>query len=85
MIPMKAKNEIEVMVLMDLAEICKKLAEHPAATEKVRVQARQFVKEFNMLLPSRGEDTQPEHLEGETLLIRIARFLPTTIDLPLFG
>jgi hypothetical protein len=34
MTPLKANDEMEVMVLKDLAEICKKLAEHPGATEK---------------------------------------------------
>jgi len=58
---LEAKNGMEVMVLMDLAETCKKLAEHPGATEKVRVKARQLVEEFNVLLPSRGKGTHAQH------------------------
>ena len=74
---------MEVMVLKDLAEIRQKLAEHPGATEKVRVRARQFVEEFDVLLC--GKDTQAQHFGGETLLIRIARFLPSTLEMPLLG
>jgi hypothetical protein len=77
---MEAKNEMEGMVLMDLAEICKKLAGHPTATEKLRGQARQLVDEFNVLLPFRGKGTTVQHFEGEHLLIRMARFLPSVLD-----
>lgn len=48
---LEAKNEMDVMVLVDLAETCKKPAEHPRATEKVQVKARQLLEVFNVLLP----------------------------------
>jgi hypothetical protein len=50
---------------------------------EVRARARQFVEEFNVLLC--GKDTQAQHFGGETLLIRIARFLPSTLEMPLLG
>lgn len=47
MTTMEAKNEMLVMVLTDLAGICKKLAESSAVPEKLRVEARKFGEEFD--------------------------------------
>jgi hypothetical protein len=74
------KNEMLVMVLTDLAAICKKLADNLVLPEELRVQARQFVAEFNFLLPFRGKGTASQLCAGEALLIRIARFLSRLIE-----
>ena len=74
------KNEMLVMVLTDLAAICKKLTENPAVPEELRGKARQFEEEFNSLLPVRVEGTAAQHALGEQLLIKIARFLPRLLE-----
>ena len=74
------KNEMLVMVLTDLAAICQKLAENSAVSEELRVQARQFGKEFNSLLPYRGKGTAAQHFQGEDLIIKITRFLPRVLE-----
>lgn len=79
MATLEEKNEMEVMVLTDLAAICKKLAENSALREELRVQAGQFVEEFNLLLPHRGKSTPYQHYQGENLLNRIAGFLPSVL------
>ena len=56
-----------VMVLTDLAAICKKLADNSVLPEELRVQARQFVAEFNFLLPFRGKGTASQLCAGEAL------------------
>jgi len=66
----EAKNEMEVMVLTDLAGICRKLAENSALTERLRVQARQFVEEFDSLLPVRGKDNSDHTLVDVTSPLR---------------
>jgi hypothetical protein len=76
----ESKNELEVMVLTDLAAICKKLAETSATSEALRAKAHEFVEEFNSLLPARGKGTADMHFAGEQLLIKIARFLPRVLD-----
>ena len=70
-----------VMVLTDLAAICKKLADSSAVPEELRARARQFVAEFDLLLPYRGRGTAAHHAEGEQLLQKIARFLPRVIEI----
>jgi len=77
----ESKNDLKVMILVDLAEICRKVAGHPAAPEAMREQARSFVKQYEFLLPVRGKGNPDEHLWGETLFIQIARFLPQIIEL----
>lgn len=69
-----------VMVLTDLATICQKLADNSLLPEELRVQARQFVAEFNFLLPFRGKGTASQFCAGEALLLRIARFLPRVLE-----
>ena len=69
-----------VMVLIDLAAICKKLNENAAVPEELRVKARQFGEEFDSLLPVRGQGTLAQHAQGEQLLIKIARFLPRLLE-----
>jgi hypothetical protein len=70
------KNEMLVMVLTDLAGICKKLAENSAVPETLRVKAREFGEEFDSLSPHRGKGTAAQHFQGEDLLVRMAKFLP---------
>ena len=77
---MTSKDEVKVMVLCDLAAICKKLAGEPAVLEDLRLKAGEFVEEYNSLLPDRGRSTNPQHFEAAELLIRIARFLPRIVD-----
>lgn len=74
------KNEMLVMVLSDLAGICKKLSENSAVTEHLRTQASQFLQEFNSLEPYRGQGDPAQHFRGENLMVRIARFLPTLLE-----
>jgi hypothetical protein len=77
----QAKNEVEVMVLSDLAAICKKLAVNSAVPEGLRQKAAEFVEEYDLLVPHRGIGNATVHYLGENLLIRIARFLPRILDL----
>jgi hypothetical protein len=44
------------------------------------VKARQFVEEFNSLLPYRGKGTAGQHFQGEELLAKIAVFLPRVLE-----
>jgi hypothetical protein len=76
-----AKNEVEVMVLGDLAAICKKLADNSAVPERLRQQAGELVKEHDALVPFHGKGDAAMHFHGESLLIRMARFLPRIVDL----
>lgn len=76
-----ARNEMKVMVLMDLAALCKKLADNPAITEEMRAKARQFVEKYNLLAPYRGKDNHPQHFERERLIDQIALFLPRVLEI----
>ena len=76
----ESKNEMLVMVLIDLAGICRKLEENSAAPSELRTQAGQLVAEFDELLPRRGKGTPAEHAKGEQLLVKIARFLPRVLE-----
>jgi hypothetical protein len=67
----QAKNELQVMVLNDLAEICKTVADNSAATENLRQQAGQLAAEFNSLVPYRGKANAPVHLRAEQLLVQM--------------
>ena len=77
----QAKNEVEGMVLSDLAAICKKIAENSAVPEKLRVKAGEFVEEYDSLVPHRGKGNANVHYQAESLLIRMARFIPRILDL----
>ena len=76
-----AKNEMKVMVLTDLAAICKKLADNPAITEEMRAKARQFVEKYNSLAPYRGKGDHHQHFEGEKLIDQITLFLPRVLEI----
>jgi hypothetical protein len=76
----ESKNEMLVMVLTDLSAICKKLTESSAVPEGLRARAGEFVMEFNTLLQVRGKGTAAQHVQGEELLIKIARFLPRLLE-----
>jgi hypothetical protein len=76
-----SRNEVKAMVLVDLAEICRKVADHPAVSEAMREQARNYVKQYEFLLPVRGKANSDEHFWGETLLVQIAGFLPQILEL----
>jgi len=77
----QAKNEVEVMVLTDLATICRKLAENSTVPERLRERAGEFVREYESLLPERGKGNATIHFQAENLLIKIARFLPRILEL----
>jgi len=77
----ESKNEVEVMVLSDLAAICRKLAENSIVPETLRAPAREFVAEFDWLVQFRDKGTATEHYYGEMLLTKIARFLPRIVEL----
>ena len=77
----QAKNEVEVMVLSDLAAICKKLAGNSAVPERLREQASEFAKEYDSLMPHKGKGDAAIHFQAESLLIRITRFLPRILEL----
>ena len=79
-VSMECKNEMEVMVVTDLAAICRKLAQNEALPDALQMKAREFVEEFESLLPSSGKGTAFQHARGEQLLIKIARFLPNVVD-----
>lgn len=70
------KNEMLVMVLSDLAAICKKLSENSAVPEHLRERASEFVEGFNSLVPYRGQGTPRQHY----LLEKMARFLPDLLE-----
>ena len=74
------KNKMKLMVLTDLAAMCKKLSESSAITEHQRVQVRQFLEEYNSLLRFYGEGIPDKVFEGHRLLIKIARFLPSVAE-----
>jgi hypothetical protein len=76
-----SRNEAKAMVLVDLAEICRKVAGHRAVPESMREQARNYVKQYEFLLPVRGKANPDEHFWGETLLVQIAGFLPQILEL----
>ena len=73
---MTAHDDVEVIVLLHLLALCKKLAKNPAVTGELRVKADEFVAEGNALRPYRGRATPLQHFQGEALLLRITRFLP---------
>jgi hypothetical protein len=74
------KNEMLVMVLIDLAGICRKLEENSAVPAELRTQAGKYAAEFDVLLPHRGKGTPIQHDQGEALLTKIARFLPRLLE-----
>ena len=76
-----AKNEMKVMVPMDLAALCKKLADNPATTEEMRAKFREFVAQYNLLAPVRGKGNATQHFEGELMIEQITRFLPSVLDI----
>jgi|SRR5262252_9072645 len=76
-----ARNEMKVMVLTDLAALCKKLADNPAITEEMRARARHLVEEYNLLAPYRGKGNHPQHFEGEKLVNQMALFLPRVLEI----
>jgi hypothetical protein len=77
---MTAKDDVKVMVLTDLAAICKKLSEEPAVPKHLRDQAAKFVAEYDSLVQYRGSSENPEHFRGEALLVKIGRFMPRIAD-----
>ena len=76
----ESKNEMLVMVLTDLSGICKKLTENSAVPEHVRARAAEYVMQFNALLPARGKGTADQHFQGEDLILKIARFIPSVLE-----
>jgi len=79
MTPTKPKDEILGMLLADLAGICKKLGDSSAVPEELRMRARQLAQEFDTLVPYSGIATPAQHAQGEELLFKITRFLPSVL------
>jgi hypothetical protein len=77
----RARNELKVMVLSDLAGICKKVAENSEVPDALRADARDLVEQFHSLLPVRGKGNPLEHSQGEFLLIKMARFFPRIMEI----
>ena len=73
------KDEILAMLLVDLAGICKKLADNADVSDEVRIRARKFGQEFDSLVPYYGNATPPQRAQGEELLFKITRFLPDVL------
>lgn len=73
---MTTKDDVKLMVLSDLAALCKKIAEQPTITKELRAQAQQFAGEYESLAPLADTSTNRRHFEEEQLLNQIARFLP---------
>ena len=73
------KDEILAMLLVDLAGICKKLADNADVSDEVRIRARKFGQEFDSLVPYYGNATPPQRAQGEELLFKITRFLPNVL------
>jgi len=76
----ESKNEMLVMVLIDLAGIFRKLEENSAVPADLRTRAGELVAEFEALLPHRGQGTAMHHEQGERLLIKMARLLPRLLE-----
>jgi hypothetical protein len=74
------KDEVFVMVLVDLAGICRKLANNSAVPDRLRARARQFADEFDTLVAHYGSGTPQQHAQGEVLLFKITRFLPDVLQ-----
>ena len=68
---------MKAMVLSDLSAIWKKLADDPIVPDDLRARGREMVEEFNELVEDRGRGNAAELFEGEELLIRMARLLPS--------
>ena len=79
MTPTKPKDEILGMLLVDLGGICKKLAGKPGVPQEVRMRARQLAQEFDTLVPYSGIAAPAQHAQGEELLFKITRFLPSAL------
>src|SRR5215471_21663087 len=79
MASVQEKYVMKLMVLTDLA-LCKKIIYSSAITEDQRMQFRQFVEEYNLLLPFYGEGIPVKVFESEKLLIKMARFLPNLVE-----
>jgi hypothetical protein len=77
----EARNAMKVGVLSDLSAICKKLANDPVVPDDLRERAREMVEEFNALAEVRGRGNATAHTLGETLLIKMARFLPSVVEI----
>ena len=80
MTSLQEKGAMKRMVLTDLAALCKKLSDSSAITEDQSLRLRQFLVEYNSLTPFSGKGIPDKVLGGETLLIKIARFLPNVVE-----
>ena len=81
MASLESSKEMIVMVLTDLAAICKKLAENAAVPEALQMRMRKYVENFNTLMSSQqGQGTGLHREEVEDLLFEIARTLPSVLE-----
>lgn len=75
----KSKDDILEMLLVDLAGICKKLADNSAVPDQLCTRARQLIREFDTLVTYYGNSTPGQRAQGEELLFKITRFLPSVL------
>jgi hypothetical protein len=76
----EARNELKVMVGCDLAATCMKVAENSQVPDNIRETAHHLVKEWEALLEFRGKGNPMQHAQGEIQLAKMARSLPTLIE-----
>jgi hypothetical protein len=76
----EARNAMKTWVLNDLSAILKKLADDPGAPDDLRAQARETVEEFNEYMGDGHRDDATGHLVRGELLARMARFLPSVVE-----
>ena len=65
-----ARNEVKVMVVMDLAAICRKLSENSVVLNNLRVEARELVDEFDSVLPLVGKALLPSTRRARSCWLR---------------
>ena len=74
------KNEMEGMVLSDLADLYRKLSSLSTLNEPIRMQAAEFVVEFESMVEFLGGRNTFQHFQREQLLLRMALFLPEILE-----
>ena len=76
---LESDDDLQLIVLADLAAICERLAENVTIPRLLREKSGQLLEEFNALTSSDGELTAFQHFKAQALLFRITRFLPDVL------
>jgi hypothetical protein len=61
---MPSRDEVEMMILSDLAAICTKLADNPIVPGELPARLQAFIGEYDSLLPNQG--TRSAHFSSRT-------------------